>query len=737
MRKLLSTAVVIVAMLVFPAALLAQEAAPDEVVLAATDALNSGDVDAAMEFFSDSAVVQIAPPEPGTSGIFDGAEEVHAWMDGLVAMNFHIEEEVLEVVGDTVTTLATWSSDVTHFLGIDALVGVEMYTVQDGLIQGFTHTLTDESQAMMGAALARVELCQGLPGHAELTEVLRAVVAEDNAGFGLHMWATVVNRDGQVCAVTFSGEDRGEQWPGSRVISAQKANTANAFSLPGLALSTGNLYSAVQPGGSLFGLQFSNPVDTSVAYGGSAEFYGQPHDPMTGQKVGGVNVFGGGLALYNAEGALLGALGVSGDTSCTDHITAWKVRDAFGLDYVPAGVSPTGDDNIVYDVTVDPATGHTTSASGWGHPECGFGEIPVSEDLPSTHSIEVPLPVIAGGFTWPQGIYVADDGSIWVVDSGVGGETEFSMPDPETGEAMSVAFGMSARVVRIAPDGTMTDVAALPSALMGTGPEAEFSGASGLTILDGTVYVTSGAWMGGMGERLDLMASVVKIEDGEVTELATTWTMEESDNPGGFILESHPYGITAGPNGNLWVADAGGNSLLKVDPATGDIELVAVFDGIPGPLPNPNRDGAMESDPVPTGVVVSANGTAYVSLLPGFPFLPGSSKVVMVSADGTVSDYATGFSMLTDLRLGPDGYLYAVSIGQFTEQGPVFNSGAIIRIHEGDASEVLVDGLSFPTSIDFDGDGNAYVTINGWASPPGAGQVVVLEGLTSMEAITQ
>jgi hypothetical protein len=54
---------------------------------------------------------------------------------------------------------------------------------------------------------------------------------------------------------------------GSRVISAQKANTANAFSLPGLALSTANLYSAVQPGGSLRA-QESNPVDTQVAYGG-------------------------------------------------------------------------------------------------------------------------------------------------------------------------------------------------------------------------------------------------------------------------------------------------------------------------------------------------------------------------------------------------------------------------------------------------------------------------------------
>src|SRR2546427_11121400 len=124
------------------------------------------------------------------------------------------------------------------------------------------------------------------------------------------MWATLVDRDGVVCAVAFSGTDRGAQWPGSRVISAQKANTANAFSLDsssssggsgkpnGLALSTANLYSAVQPGGSLFGLQESNPVDTSVAYKGSSRNYGTTGDPTGGAQVGGVNVFCGGLALY-------------------------------------------------------------------------------------------------------------------------------------------------------------------------------------------------------------------------------------------------------------------------------------------------------------------------------------------------------------------------------------------------------------------------------------------------------
>ena len=222
-------------------------------------------------------------------------------------------------------------------------------------------------------------VCADLPSHAQLLAALKSVVdvgGTNNSGFGLNMWATTVNRDGEVCAVAFSGNDRGDQWPGSRVISAQKANTANAFSLPHLALSTANLYTAVQPGGTLYGLQHSNPVDTDTAYRGPSQNYGQANDPMAGRKIGGVNVFGGGLALYNKDHKLVGALGISGDTSCTDHVVAWKVRKALGLDYVPAGVSPTGDDNMVHD-----------PASGWFHPVCSAAEKAIVDALPTTYPI--------------------------------------------------------------------------------------------------------------------------------------------------------------------------------------------------------------------------------------------------------------------------------------------------------------------------------------------------------------
>jgi len=229
--------------------------------------------------------------------------------------------------------------------------------------------------------------CRDLPNYSALKKALDSAVTDETSGLNLHMWATIVDRDGVVCAVAFSGVDRGAQWPGSRVISAQKANTANAFSLDassssggsgmakGLSLSTANLYSAVQPGGSLFGLQESNPVDTSnVAYQGPSSNYGKSNDPMVGQKIGGVNVFGGGLALYGSGKKIVGGVGVSGDTSCADHNIGWRVRKNLDLDHLFGvnGVSgdPDRPDNIIFDITPNPAGGTGNSKGGFGHPTC-------------------------------------------------------------------------------------------------------------------------------------------------------------------------------------------------------------------------------------------------------------------------------------------------------------------------------------------------------------------------------
>jgi len=211
--------------------------------------------------------------------------------------------------------------------------------------------------------------CSKLPDHGKLKAALTAAVKEGqdaNGGLGNQQWGTVVNRDGIVCAVVFTGPSRAAEWPGSRVISAMKANTANALSTNNFALSSGNLYAGAQPGGSLFGL--NSPPNPNAAFAGSPQNFGQQNDPLVGKAIGGVIVFGGGLALYSKKGELIGGLGVSGDTACADHVVAWRTRHSLGLDAVPMGVAPGPSDNLVFDIQ------NGVSSSGFGHPDCKGGK---------------------------------------------------------------------------------------------------------------------------------------------------------------------------------------------------------------------------------------------------------------------------------------------------------------------------------------------------------------------------
>ena len=109
------------------------------------------------------------------------------------------------------------------------------------------------------------------------------------------------------------------------------------------------------------------------------------NDPLVGDKVGGINVFGGGLALYDSHGVLLGGLGVSGDTSCADHNIAWRTRHRLNLDFVPAGVGPVGHaDTINYQGLVPVPS----LQNDFSHPICKIqgvdGVSAISAALPAT-----------------------------------------------------------------------------------------------------------------------------------------------------------------------------------------------------------------------------------------------------------------------------------------------------------------------------------------------------------------
>jgi len=175
-------------------------------------------------------------------------------------------------------------------------------------------------------------------------------LSDKNGGlfFPNMMWSAIVDRAGTLCSVIKTGD----AWPGSREIAIAKAGTANDFSNDQLALSTANLYAPTQPGGSLYGLNNSNPFNAALLQQGTG----------VGQVPGGIITFGGGVALYSG-GKVIGALGVSGDSSCADHAIAFRMRKLAGYDAVAGGVAPDGTDNIIYADT-------GTTPTGFEQPHC-------------------------------------------------------------------------------------------------------------------------------------------------------------------------------------------------------------------------------------------------------------------------------------------------------------------------------------------------------------------------------
>jgi uncharacterized protein GlcG (DUF336 family) len=197
--------------------------------------------------------------------------------------------------------------------------------------------------------------CSGLPSAAALKTALIAAPGTGGEAGGLfhgaRMWAAVVNRDGKLCAVANSQADASQVWPGSQSIAKAKAYTANAFSLDSLALSTAMLYTFTQPGHSLWSLGQANPFDPQALAPIGQQGGGD------NQIAGGMIFFGGGVPIYS-NGKIIGGLGISGDTSCTDHEIAKRVRGLTGLN-PPGGA-------LVDDISYSSKDG----ASAFTHPLC-------------------------------------------------------------------------------------------------------------------------------------------------------------------------------------------------------------------------------------------------------------------------------------------------------------------------------------------------------------------------------
>lgn len=363
-----------------------------------------------------------------------------------------------------------------------------------------------------------------------------------------------------------------------------------------------------------------------------------------------------------------------------------------------------------------------------------------------------PLPqgctIVAEGLMNPRYVAVGDDGAIYVSEAGIGGDEELpppadpvATPDPgatpvavEEGPGGSATRGTTGQVTMIAPDGTQSVIATgLPSYSSGV----ESTGPAGIDVANGQILLA----VGGAGpatafvDALPNENSVVSIDPatGEVTLLADIGAYERANNPDPYNIDSNLYGIDVADDGTIYVNDAGGNTTYRVPAGGGDPEVVTVHPGIAIPADqappggNPFRDGANELDPVPTDVIAATDGSLLIGQLSGGPFPPGAAKVVNVAPDGTATDVATGLTMVVGLAAGSDGQLYVSQIStNFLGEMP--EPGNVVRVLEDGTQEVVVDGLMLPNGIAFDEAGNVLVVTNAVSLGEPNGQLLRCEG---------
>ncbi|OGN98301.1 MAG: hypothetical protein A2Z71_03000 [Chloroflexi bacterium RBG_13_50_21] len=123
---------------------------PQEMVNSWQEALNKGDINAALSFLAEDAKVTIVPPAEG-DGVYNGHTEIRGWYETIVAGKGSGSLRDCETASETITCLSTYSDEGLKAMGVDFIEGEWLASVRDGKIQSYTFTITPDSLAKFPA----------------------------------------------------------------------------------------------------------------------------------------------------------------------------------------------------------------------------------------------------------------------------------------------------------------------------------------------------------------------------------------------------------------------------------------------------------------------------------------------------------------------------------------------------------------------------------------------------------
>ncbi len=313
------------------------------------------------------------------------------------------------------------------------------------------------------------------------------------------------------------------------------------------------------------------------------------------------------------------------------------------------------------------------------------------------HPPVLSVTAVASGLAGPMGIETDRYGNLWVSEGGT-----------DTAGIKGNTHNNDGKVILITPDGKKYD-AIIHLASYANVHSNELQGTVHI-LLDGqTLYVLSGDYL--------YRADISHFKPGDQPIDANTLPSEDiasvisqipsANNP---EEDSHPYNLTKGPDGDLYIADAGANAILHRKGANN----YSILAEIPA-LKNPSFPGlgGPNVQAVPTSIRYDGKDF-LVTILTGFPFPQEEAVIYKVSMSGHVSIYQEGFTMLVDQAKGTDSkhivVQYASSFNPAS--GYASNSGSLIWV-DGTTSKLLTGGLNQPVAIKQADSHTWYVTTLG------------------------
>jgi hypothetical protein len=326
--------------------------------------------------------------------------------------------------------------------------------------------------------------------------------------------------------------------------------------------------------------------------------------------------------------------------------------------------------------------------------------IAVLASLPAGASGSAPAApkIVANHFHNPRSLSLSPSGLLYIADAGKAGTRCVNVP----GRGQTCA-GSTGALMRFNPATHARErlVKGLPS--FGNSDGTFATGLDGVSVApDASVFGVETSVPPFMAQLLPrterkLVGQVLRFPGSSARPAGKVAAYETSNDPDGQGLASGPYAISASSMTTQLVADAGGNDVLQV--TGGGVSLFNV-------LPNVGAAPA-----VPTAITEGPGGTIYVGESVGGA--GGAAQVVQILPGGISHTYATGFTHISGLDVGPAGVLYVTELTTSTlDPG---SHGAIVEVLPSGLARCTVPGsdqLSFPAGGVVTSDGKTLYVGN-------------------------